>query len=447
MKQYPGLTTDTLTAANAEIASTPVNHNHRKAIMKPTALIALLFLFVAATVPAYGNTRFGFGTIVDVDEDGSRSKSKKPEFTICYEFHNLAPTRLFQRTTYPLDQPKVAYFLDGKMATAAEAIKVGRAVCMSNNRAFFWVSSGPGLHATVTPATASDCWLQLSLKDGFSSTVEKHHKKGKKEGMKPYTAPLNLLIDIREGRVVSAATASPVWFHGAGDCTVDHSTLTLADGRLSGVVALVARFPANGTYRLEQGTELAITCTIDVTVNQDGAVTGSYTGSSGGQPTTGTVTGERHGRSPQLDPSRLWLLFWNMQQGDRYFGVVPVADNQGQPGGELLFSKGNQVGDIPKTDLTVKGHHVSGTLTFTGKIPITVTIDANIIGNRFLFGTWTTTEGDLAGTHPLRGGLIPGVDAGPQVHGFVGTKAAYRKLLQAYQKLLKEGPPPKATEE
>ena len=204
------------------------------------------------------------------------------------------------------------------------------------------------------------------------------------------------------------------------------------------MVSLVARFPANGTYRLEKGTELAITCTIDVTVNQDGAVTGSYTGSSGGQPTTGTVTGERHGRNPQLDPSRLWLLFWNMKHGHRYFGVVPVVDNQGQPGGEFLYSKGHQVGDIPKTDLTVKGHHVSGTLTFTGAIPITVTIDANIIGNRFLFGTWTTTEGDLAGTHPLRGGLIPGVEAGPQVHG-VGKKA--------YQQLLKAGLPAKATEE
>ena len=89
---------------------------------------------------------------------------------------------------------------------------------------------------------------------------------------------------------------------------------------------------------------------------------------------------------------------------------------------------------------------MSGTLTFTGKIPITVTIDANIIGNRFLFGTWTTTEGDLAGTHPLRGGLIPGIEAGPQVHGR-RQEGRLRKLLQAYQQLLKAGLPAKATEE
>ena len=208
--------------------------------------------------------------------------------------------------------------------------------------------------------------------------------------------------------------------------------MALADGRLSGEISLVARFPANGGIRLEEGTELAITCTIDVTVSQDGVVAGSYTGTSGGQSTTGTVTGERYGRNPPLDPSRLWLLFWNMKHGSRYFGIVPVVENQGQPGGDFLYSKGYKVGDIPETDLKVEANHVSGTLTFSGKNPITVTIDASIIGNRFLFGTWTTTDGDSPGTYPLRGGIIPGIEAGPQVRGFDSKKKMLKFLNEVF---------------
>ena len=55
------------------------NNQSGKTTMKTIRLIALFFLFIAVTVPAYGNTRFGFGTIVDVDADGSRSKGNVAE--------------------------------------------------------------------------------------------------------------------------------------------------------------------------------------------------------------------------------------------------------------------------------------------------------------------------------------------------------------------------------
>jgi len=396
-----------------------------RTILKTLWLI-LLLLFVAA--PASANTRFGFGTIIDVDEKGERSgrggKPGRPGFTVCYEFFNLSSSAVLKHTFYPFEGKTRhgwrVYFLDGKPSTWQEAVKPGRAVCVSDNEMVCWVSSGPGPATDVPPGTASDGWLQVVLKRAVGATVAKTKRGNTKT--ENVQADVELLLDVKDGTIRAAAAVVGGLGPDNVDFVVDASALTYVGGKLGGAFALTARFPADGDVKLEQGDSLSLRYTLDAAVAADGKATGSFTGTCGAAEVSGEVSVICQGRKPRPDPGRIWLLLRGLHGGKFYYVVVPVAEGKGQSGGDFLYSKGHRLGSVPEADLTIDGTRIRGRISIEASKPAACSIDAVILGDRLIFGAWTEGDGNAAVTGSLRGGVAPSVEDGPQIRGAFNSK-------------------------
>ena len=373
--------------------------------MKRTlALSAVLF---ALCSPAGANTRFGFGTILKVDPDGKESRMKAPHYVVHYEFRNLAWTRIWHNETYRFKERTRhgwrVYFLDGKPAKPQEALKVGRAICHSDNDMVIHVSTKPGPYVAGTTGSISDGLARLQLKGAFGATAGKVNR-GQVGEMRWVGCDIDLILDLNDKNIRGAAVVQA--FHGASDRPIDCSEWKRDGNTLTGALSVKVPFGKNSRYKLKEGDSIEATYTVKATIDTKGVVSGGYEGTLRGKEKKGAVTGSTIARSTMPKSPRLWMQLDPFPGARKGYVILEFEGGKAKEGGRVLFSKGHPIGDITAQDLALTDGAITGTLT--GKLrdgEITFDIDADVLANRWVSGRCTMTLGGNTTKASFRGGL------------------------------------------
>jgi len=368
------------------------------------ALCAMLFAFCPST---WANTRFGFGTIVKVDPDGKESRMKAPHYVVHYEFRNLAWTRVWHNETYPFKGRTRhgwrVYFLDGKPSTAEEAIKVGRAICHSDNDMVMHVSTKPGPYVAGTIGSINDGLARLMLKGAFGATAAKVNR-GQVGEMLWVGCDIDLILDLNDKNIRGAAVVQA--FHGASDHPIDCSRWKRDGNTLEGAFSVKVPFGKSSRYKLKEGDSVEATYTVKVTIDGKGVASGSYDGTLRGKDKKGAVTGAAIARSAMPKAPRLWMQFDPFPGARKGYVILEFEGGKAKEGGRILFSKGHRIGEITDQDLVLTDGAIKGTLT--GELradEITFDIDADVLANRWVSGRCTMKLGEVTTVTTFRGGL------------------------------------------
>jgi hypothetical protein len=265
-----------------------------------------LVLLALAPVVASANTRFGFGTVMDVDWEGKRPENKgAPSFTVFHEFRNLVDGREFDTRTYRIAEKTRhgdrVYLLDGKPSTARDALQAGRAVTTADNDMVIFVSSTvPGPEAAPGKKEAGEALYFVTTGDS------------------------QLILDVAGGKIV-AGIRIPPRTEAAPWLPADVSGLKVEGDKIMGVdpkatcrllnrpqapeplqvwlrLEAVAAMDKNHTYvviALAEKTGLFLhkkghvlgAITAHTLVVKDGKLAGNFTVQLAGAPATFTVTG------------------------------------------------------------------------------------------------------------------------------------------------------------
>ena len=117
------------------------------------------------------------------------------------------------------------------------------------------------------------------------------------------------------------------------------------------------------------------------------------------------------------------------------FGTIVDVDTDGKAteGGYFLYSKGFRIGRVTAQDLTLDGSRLKGTFTGMlkqlGETPVTVTIDAQVLGNRLVSGQCTISAGEQTVAMTARGGVCSA--DGPQIEAATPEQKIQVKKMQA----------------
>ncbi|MFC1462103.1 hypothetical protein ACFLQU_00715 [Verrucomicrobiota bacterium] len=375
-----------------------------KSSSQTLVLCAVLF---ALCSPAMANTRFGFGTILSVDAEGKDDKNKTPNYVVHYEFRNLAWTRIWHNERYRFHERTRhgyrVYFLDGKPSKPLEALKVGRAICHSDNDMVIHVSSKPGPFVAGTIDSAQNGLARITLKGAVKTTAAKVNR-GQVGTMRPLGSDIDLMLDLSDKRIEGGAVTAA--FHGASEHSIDCSGFKRDGENIEGAFSVEVPFGKNSRYKLKEGDALEGTYAFKASVNAKGVVTGSYEGTCQAKPIKGVVSGATIARSAMPKQPRLWMQFDPFPGARKGYVIVSFEGGKAKAGGRILFSKGHPIGDITAQDLTLDGATIKGTLT--GKLrdgEITFDIDAKVLGNRWVTGRCTMKLGESTTAVTFRGGL------------------------------------------
>ncbi|MFW5752451.1 MAG: hypothetical protein ACOCYV_00220 [Planctomycetota bacterium] len=358
------------------------------------------------------NTRFGFGTIVKVDPTGEDSRKGQPSFSVRFAFRNLKWTRITPVLTYRIEEKTRhgwrVYLLDGQPSTAAEALQVGRAICMSDNDMVCRVASSPGPYPVAATATPGDCVYRLNIDKALCAELAKAGRDGFGE-YEQRRFDIEVLLDCQDGKITAATAVIPS-LRGQSDYRLDPSTWTWDQGTITGSLAFTVGFTDDSRYRPRAGTEIAIASTLELSTQGDGGLAGTHSGTSGAESVSGSVEGRREPRSEIPESGRLWLQLDEFDGSKCSWAVLPFAADTGGADGDLLHFKGGILGSCDGSGLTLADGRLHGTATCIdqrhGDATYRLTIDADLFGGRFLLGRCVVTtadnqERDIA----LRGGL------------------------------------------
>jgi hypothetical protein len=345
-----------------------------------TLLASALVLW--ALPKAEANTRFAFGTITEVD-------SVKSNFTVVVEAFNLQARQILGTTGFNFHGKhnkfgSVAYFLDGKLSTPEEAIKVGRGICACANFNVMIVSSQPGPQVPGAVGAPGNGIYRVELPNAFEATMARVEGGAIKSEYAAQKMPVTLFADCRDGKVVNAVAILTGLVQS--DYPVDPAGLRLQDGKLTGEIALQATFSEQDRYQTKDRQPVAVKCAVD----------------------KGTVS--IIAPSPAREACRVWLYFEDFGVGSHGYVVLPAAGGKVQDG-YVLFAKGNRIGTAKAKGLTLKDGRLEGTLALElkdmGGKPVTTefTLNGAVYGGRLIFGT--------TGTRTFRGGIYPA--DGPQL--------------------------------
>lgn len=387
----------------------PAPVRRRRRIMQ-RALIACLLALPLCRLPA--NTRFGFGTIVQVDRTGEHSRKDQPSFSVRYAFRNLKWSSIEPVQTYRIEEKTRhgwrVYLLDGKPSTAAEALQVGRAICISDNDMVCRVASTPGPHPLDASATPGNGIYHLDLDKALQAELAKS-RRGQIGEFEQRRFDIQVLLDCQDGQV-TAATAVIPGLRGQTDYVLDPSVWSWDAGTINGSLAFTVGFTDDSRYLPREGTELAIAATLSLETTTDGELAGSYSGTSGSQSVTGKVDGQLQPRGAVPATGRLWLQLDELDGSKCSWAVLPFADGSGGEGGDLLHFKGHILGTCDGADLTLTDGKLRGTATCVdqhhGDAAYRLRIDADLYGGRLLLGRCILATADGEDREiALRGGL------------------------------------------
>jgi hypothetical protein len=393
---------------------------------------AAVVVLVALVSGAQANTRFGFGTITDVNLDAQGSGRKGPSFTVTYEFYSLQESSFLKRSVHPVGEKtrhgRAVYFLDGKPSTPAEALKVGRAVCMSDNEMIYHVSSQPGPTVPGETGTLENGLCDAELKGAFRTALAKRNRDKSLGAFKEVQWSVNLLADCRDGKVAAAVVRI-----GPVDCLLDSGAVQMRDGRLSGTIECTVALPADYRYATKDGKPVQVALSFDAGADAGGVLTGSVRGTSGDAAVEGTVEGTILPRAPERDASRAWLCVSDFGLGHFGYVVAPVV-NGAMKDGYVLYNKGPKVGNAAPVDVAVRDGRIQGSLEIAAKrhstsVSKTMALDGVVLGNRVLFGSWTDTDG---AKRSFWGGIVAA--DGPQIEAATAEQLEQVKAMQQESK-------------
>ncbi len=374
-----------------------------------------LTLFICLlVVPAWGNTRFGFGTIVNVDSDGAHSKKGRPSFTIQYEFANLKHVSLWPMATFQITQKTRkghrVYFLDGQPSTPEEALAVGRCVTMAENDSVVFVSSHPGPRdpgTRIEPTPQAAIWRVRLPKAFQASLITVNAKKGTQSAPENTTCDIELVF-ARSGDALTKATAVIVALSNNSDFAVDTSGLRAVGDGISGTIAFEVKVPADSRKRLAEGDRLTTRYELDLSAAADGSLSGSCTGTCGPAAITGTVDGRLLAPAQRPERARLWLQVNDTLLRANRHGYVMI-DQMNPPQARILGKKGHPAGEIAVSELQLDDQHLTFTATATiSGAQQSIVVEAVVLGGRVLMGSFRATAADgTISTGRLRGGICP----------------------------------------
>jgi len=359
-----------------------------------TAILAAILLGPLAAARA--STQVVFGTIVAVDHE-------RHSLTIFAEMFNYIGRGEGRAVSKSIGwHDRTLILLDGEVSTAAEALKPGRAVMYQVHGGTILVSSkSPGMDAvrrTDDPANAIHRFTASK-----AVTLPLTTKKGAVQA----ETDVEFVVDVVDGRVADAVAMPFIGNRAHHD--LDAAKLSFVDGKLTGTAAFAIAHPA-----VDKPEPVAVTVAINTAVT-DGAVGGTCTFQADGQKTTAKAQGRALPRAPGLVPGKAWMRL-GVPGGpffrDHIFAVFDLVDGKARAGGHHWYHKGKVNGSIDENSVTLADGRLTGKLRSSIAIrsetlPHVFAIDARVIGNRYLFGSFTLTVGDATHAGFVRGGLVP----------------------------------------
>jgi hypothetical protein len=408
---------------------------------------AALVLLLCGPTGSHANTRFGYGTIISVDPDGSSTRLKQPNYTVRFEMRNVDGWRKpWFTSSYPFRgmtrHGPTVFFLDGRLSPPEEALQAGRAICHTANDMFIFVSSRRGPDKIGAAGTLDEGLWMLSLPGAiqFGTARVGSNGAGEKETVR---AGATVILDLTSDGVRGALVPP---FDGVLEQRCDATGLRREKGHLVGSMTWQCTL-SQGTpgdksdtgYQVDGGNQtIAVTVELDAVLDGQGTVSGSFAGTSAGAATQGRVSGRAAVRSSMPAAPRAWIELDAIPAIRQGFVIWTFTDGRADPQGAILFSKGHELGRITAANMTLNGQRMQGTLTGvigqqTDK-PMQITIDAHVLGNRLLGGNCTMTMGEQTVRTAMHGGLCE-QDAG-QIGD--GTKEQTEQAKQKQQQI-KEG--------
>ena len=172
--------------------------------------LVMLALFVSALAvgSVHATTRYAWGTIVSVNWEGNPKGSqwaKFPHFKVQVECSNGFTPEWGEQLIPIINSGRSlrAFILDGKASTAREALVVGRMVTVMDDWIIVVSSTvmGPEAQPGQRDTTTGIRYVSVGHVPG---AFEKRSRKGGWSAYKGRGFPLNLMIDVRDGKVVDA---------------------------------------------------------------------------------------------------------------------------------------------------------------------------------------------------------------------------------------------------
>ena len=405
-----------------------------------------LFLLSAA---ALASTDFGVGTIVAVDEQART-------FKVRYEFFNYRPAAIWYEAGQTFDFAggwgQRAYFLDGKpVATPEEALGMGRAVAMVDDGMAVFVSSKPDFFFLDQHGTIEDGLCRVTLANAGSLRYATIDMMRNKVGVtRDYRHPIELLLEFSPEGMRGVLVVPPLQ-RGFTDYDLDCSKLKREGNAITGTVSFSTTPKA---IKLDgDATKIEFAYEIRATLGEKGVVSGTWSGTFNGETRKGAIDGETLARRSLPEAPRVWLQFANLPDQKGGQGYIMVPFKAGKPDVEaayLVMKKGAISGTVTGADLKLAGKTLSGWITAKSRAEYKVTIDATLLGGKWLHGTSTIEGGTTA---QLRGGVCDDSTVqmrkctkeqyaflrAMQPEGSTGRILTYKPVLQYLEHLKAEG--------
>jgi hypothetical protein len=359
------------------------------------------------TGSVWASTDFGVGTITAVEENART-------FQVQYEFYNYKPADIWPEGSDEFDFSggwgQRCYFLDGKpVATAEEALAVGRSIAMVDDGMAVFVSNKPDFFFLDQHGTIEDGLCRITLENAASMryAVIENGKPGVTRDMRH---PVELLVDLSSDGMRGILVVPPLQ-KGFTDHELDCSKLMREGNVLSGTISFSAKptqIQLDGAEKIELAHEFKLT------FGEKGAVSGTWSGVLNGKSVTGAVSGVTLARRPVTpENTRVWLQVTGDDGGSKgwqsHYIVMTMKEGKVEPGGYVCMKKGAIEGDVLDADLKLTGTTLSGTLRYKFGAVRERRVECRILGGKWIAGS--VVDGDTK-SEPCRGGFCA-VDSVP----------------------------------
>jgi hypothetical protein len=211
---------------------------------------------------------------------------------------------------------------------------------------------------------------------------------------------LTLFLDVKSGQIRDGFVVL------SGQRThenVDVSGLTLADGKLTGDLAITLN-PNRSTLRLPDGQKtIELTRKVDCTVADDGAIK-----SADGRRQVGRLL-NRPEAMP--DAGTIWFRFTDIPHSRIYgFAVAPLVDGKIDKA-TVMYNKGLPFSTFESNTITLDGDKLSGSMAgnmavWGKEAPCRIEWQGRRFGNRMILGDYSLTWADMVIKDRFRGGIV-----------------------------------------
>jgi hypothetical protein len=414
-----------------------------------------VMLWMVLAPSAWATTTLGRGIVVEVGKgkDAKGNPTGTDVLKVRLTWGNYGGEGSLVNIEVPAD---AVILLDGQLAGRGEAMKPGHLVKVLVDSAYFEFYTKTGQLLTgQPPADAADACYLLTL-EGAAATAP--ILAAIKQEVTAVKAPLLVWLDVRQGRIMGAASMGKPGLKGSGAPggellnrgvfhDVDASGLSIKDSKLTG--ALKVRFFGGNKSKVKAGEtqpELpadggfaSATYTVEAAIGAGGAVTGTYKGTVEKADVSGKLSGTALRRPFVPAACTVWFRSHSLpgQTGQDVLvanaasGIgFKVQDGQVKPD-YVSGSHSSRIGQVEGGTAAVENGTLRADLKILigkpeGGTKLDVRLACQVIGG-MLFGTYTATDaaGKPGGAGRLRGEVLAG-DC-PSTEGW--NEIAFRKVV------------------